>query len=99
MSKCALIAGRDIQSYETRGRDNYRTGRHRVVIYECLPSQAGSDLPIKDSGERGQLQRSALRDRWEVPGGMTPGIWWKTGSRKDNTHRGQVRSAKRIACK
>ncbi|KAG8309773.1 hypothetical protein J6590_077235 [Homalodisca vitripennis] len=33
-----------------------------------------SDLPIKDSGKRGH--------RWEVPGGMTPRIWWKTGSRR-----------------
>ncbi|KAG8306196.1 hypothetical protein J6590_053499 [Homalodisca vitripennis] len=23
------------------GRDNYRTGRHRTVVYEHLPSQAG----------------------------------------------------------
>ncbi|KAG8288538.1 hypothetical protein J6590_016662, partial [Homalodisca vitripennis] len=32
--------GRDIHGYETRGRDNYRTGRHRTVVYEHLPSQA-----------------------------------------------------------
>ncbi|KAG8253552.1 hypothetical protein J6590_032350 [Homalodisca vitripennis] len=33
--------GRDIHGYESRGRDNYRTGRHRTVVYEHLPSQAG----------------------------------------------------------
>ncbi|KAG8305331.1 hypothetical protein J6590_072037 [Homalodisca vitripennis] len=26
--------------YETHGRANYRTGRHRTVVYERLPSQA-----------------------------------------------------------
>ncbi|KAG8260836.1 hypothetical protein J6590_087640 [Homalodisca vitripennis] len=41
MSKCALTTGRDIHSYGTRGRDNYRTGRHRMVVYERLPLQAG----------------------------------------------------------
>ncbi|KAG8301339.1 hypothetical protein J6590_056032 [Homalodisca vitripennis] len=40
-SKCALTRGRDVHEYETRGRDNYRTGRHRTVVYEHLPSQAG----------------------------------------------------------
>ncbi|KAG8337957.1 hypothetical protein J6590_012508 [Homalodisca vitripennis] len=34
-------SGRDIHSYETRGRDSYRTGKHRTVVYEHLPSQAG----------------------------------------------------------
>ncbi|KAG8295498.1 hypothetical protein J6590_079005 [Homalodisca vitripennis] len=27
--------------YETRGTANYRTGRHRTVVYERVPSQAG----------------------------------------------------------
>ncbi|KAG8326031.1 hypothetical protein J6590_051362 [Homalodisca vitripennis] len=40
LSKCALTRGRDIHGCETRGRDNYRTGRHRTVVYEHLPSQA-----------------------------------------------------------
>ncbi|KAG8271577.1 hypothetical protein J6590_059052 [Homalodisca vitripennis] len=35
MSKCALITGRDIHSYGTRGRDNYRTGRHRTLTTEA----------------------------------------------------------------
>ncbi|KAG8317072.1 hypothetical protein J6590_034444 [Homalodisca vitripennis] len=41
MSKCAMIRGRDIHSYGTRGRDTYRTGSHRTRVYEHLPSQAG----------------------------------------------------------
>ena len=54
-SKCNLIRGSDIHSYEARGRDDYRTGRHRTVVYERLPSQAGvhfvNSLPnsIKDA--------------------------------------------------
>ncbi|KAG8332468.1 hypothetical protein J6590_022681 [Homalodisca vitripennis] len=35
------LPGRDIHMYETRGSANYRTGRHRTVVYERLPSQAG----------------------------------------------------------
>ncbi|KAG8265936.1 hypothetical protein J6590_082760 [Homalodisca vitripennis] len=46
MSKCALTRGRDIHMYETRGSAKYRTGRHRTVIYERLPSQA-TDCPIQ----------------------------------------------------
>ncbi|KAG8277749.1 hypothetical protein J6590_036530 [Homalodisca vitripennis] len=41
VSKCALTTGRDIHSYETRGREAYRTGQDRTGIYEHLPSQAG----------------------------------------------------------
>lgn len=41
MYKSTLTRGRDIHAYETRGRDNYRTGKHRTVVYEHLPSQAG----------------------------------------------------------
>ncbi|KAG8287031.1 hypothetical protein J6590_047008 [Homalodisca vitripennis] len=36
-----ILLGQDIHMYETRGRANYRTGRHRTVVYERLPSQAG----------------------------------------------------------
>ncbi len=42
--KCDLIRGSDIHTYETRGRENYRTGRHRTVVHERLPSQAGVQL-------------------------------------------------------
>ncbi|KAG8280001.1 hypothetical protein J6590_091878 [Homalodisca vitripennis] len=31
-SKCALTRDRDIHKYETRGRDNYRSGRHRTFL-------------------------------------------------------------------
>ncbi|KAG8272830.1 hypothetical protein J6590_033487 [Homalodisca vitripennis] len=41
MSKCTLMRGRDVHRYETRGRENYRSGKHRTVVYEHLPSQAG----------------------------------------------------------
>ncbi|KAG8285918.1 hypothetical protein J6590_071334 [Homalodisca vitripennis] len=40
VSKCPMTNGRNIHVYETRGRDNYRIGRHRTVVYERLPSQA-----------------------------------------------------------
>jgi len=50
MSKCTMTRGQDIHSYETRGRDTYRTGRHRTGVYEHLPSQAGvrfiNKLPV-----------------------------------------------------
>ncbi|KAG8277452.1 hypothetical protein J6590_041618 [Homalodisca vitripennis] len=38
VSKCAIHA------HKTRGRDNYRTSRHRPVVYERSPSQA--DVPF-----------------------------------------------------
>jgi len=44
LSKCSLTRGRDIHSYNTRGRDNPRTGQHRTTAYEHLPSQAGIQL-------------------------------------------------------
>ncbi|KAG8242551.1 hypothetical protein J6590_063122 [Homalodisca vitripennis] len=40
-SKCVLIRGSDIHSYETRGRESYRAEQHRTVASERLPSQAG----------------------------------------------------------
>lgn len=39
--KCVLTRGNDVHTYETRGRYNYRTGQHRTVVHERLPSQAG----------------------------------------------------------
>ncbi|KAG8280739.1 hypothetical protein J6590_074526 [Homalodisca vitripennis] len=44
MLKCTLTNGRDVHSYETRGRENYRTRRHRTVAHERLHSQAGVHL-------------------------------------------------------
>ncbi|KAG8285760.1 hypothetical protein J6590_074123 [Homalodisca vitripennis] len=41
MLKCTLTKGRDVHLYVTRGRGNYRSRRHRTVVYERLPSQAG----------------------------------------------------------
>ncbi|KAG8316192.1 hypothetical protein J6590_057389 [Homalodisca vitripennis] len=41
MLKCVLTRGRDIHMYETRGRANYRTRRHRTVVYERLSPQLG----------------------------------------------------------
>ncbi|KAG8279134.1 hypothetical protein J6590_003941 [Homalodisca vitripennis] len=38
--KCAVTRGRDVDISETGGRDNYRTGRHRTLAYEHLPTQA-----------------------------------------------------------
>ncbi|KAG8267055.1 hypothetical protein J6590_059096 [Homalodisca vitripennis] len=38
-SKCVLMRGIDIHSYETRGRENYRGQQHRTVAFERLPSQ------------------------------------------------------------
>ncbi|KAG8253692.1 hypothetical protein J6590_029267 [Homalodisca vitripennis] len=36
ISKHAMTTGQYIHSYETRGRGNYRTGRHRTVVNEHL---------------------------------------------------------------
>ncbi len=41
IGKCDLVRGIDIHSHETRGKENYRTARHRTVVHERLPSQAG----------------------------------------------------------
>ncbi len=40
-SKCDAIRGSDVHSYVTRGRDDYRTGKHRTVVHEHLPTHAG----------------------------------------------------------
>ncbi|KAG8281957.1 hypothetical protein J6590_048074 [Homalodisca vitripennis] len=45
MSKCALTTGRDIHSYKTRDRDNYRTGRHSAAIYPNMMGRSWSPCP------------------------------------------------------
>lgn len=40
-SKCNLIRGSDIYSYETRGRHNYRTGRHGIVVHDRFTMVSG----------------------------------------------------------
>lgn len=39
-SKCDLIRGLDIHAYATRGRLDWRTSRHRTVVFKRLSSQA-----------------------------------------------------------
>ncbi|KAG8274241.1 hypothetical protein J6590_004263 [Homalodisca vitripennis] len=36
-----MYQDQDIHSCQTRGRENYRTGQHRTVVYERLPSHTG----------------------------------------------------------
>ncbi|KAG8309038.1 hypothetical protein J6590_095524 [Homalodisca vitripennis] len=40
-SKCVLIRGSDIHSYETTGKESYRAEQHMTVAFERLPSQSG----------------------------------------------------------
>lgn len=34
-----LTQGRDVHEYQTKGRNNDRTGKNRMVVFEYLPSQ------------------------------------------------------------
>ncbi|KAG8267364.1 hypothetical protein J6590_052963 [Homalodisca vitripennis] len=53
LSKCALTRGRDIHEYETRGRDAYRTGRHRTGVYEhALPGRCSVHQQVARSDKR-----------------------------------------------
>ncbi|KAG8320809.1 hypothetical protein J6590_060769 [Homalodisca vitripennis] len=40
LPKCTLIRGHYLYRHETRDRDNYRSERHRTLVYEHLPLQA-----------------------------------------------------------
>lgn len=35
------LRGTSVHAYETRGMDDYWTGRHRTVTFENVPSQTG----------------------------------------------------------
>ncbi|KAG8333295.1 hypothetical protein J6590_000422 [Homalodisca vitripennis] len=101
MSKCALTTGRDIHSYETRGRETYRTGQHRTGVYEHLPSQAGvhfiNKLPngIKNAPSPQALEDYESPDRvqllpWrELTGENLCGLVFQSGN---NGHWGLVTS-------
>ncbi|KAG8242285.1 hypothetical protein J6590_069177 [Homalodisca vitripennis] len=61
-SRCALISGRDVHQYETRGRDNLRTHQRRLALSQHLPQQVGvrliNKLPedIKNSNNLNQFK-------------------------------------------
>lgn len=42
---CSTDKGRDILWYETRGKDNYQTGRRKKVFYEHFPLHIVFILP------------------------------------------------------
>ncbi|KAG8263866.1 GTPase activator activity protein [Homalodisca vitripennis] len=53
ISKCFMTTGQDVHSYESRGRGNYRTGRHRTVVCKyLLPNQ---EIDFIDVGKRQPL--------------------------------------------
>ncbi|KAG8294494.1 hypothetical protein J6590_101797, partial [Homalodisca vitripennis] len=60
--RCALISGRDVHQYETRGRDNLRTHQRRLTLSQHLPQQVGvgliNKLPedIKNSNNLNQFK-------------------------------------------
>ncbi|KAG8328009.1 hypothetical protein J6590_006187 [Homalodisca vitripennis] len=61
-SRCALISGRDVHQYETRGRDNLRTHQRRLTLSQHLPQQVGVRLikklskDIKNSNNLNQFK-------------------------------------------
>ncbi|KAG8260950.1 hypothetical protein J6590_085527 [Homalodisca vitripennis] len=66
-SRCALISGRDVHQYETRGRDNLRTHQRRLTLSQHLPQQVGvrliNKLPedIKNSNNLNQFKTRLRR--------------------------------------
>ncbi|KAG8280379.1 hypothetical protein J6590_083406 [Homalodisca vitripennis] len=66
-SRCALISGRDVHQYETRGRDNLRTHQRRLALSQHLPQQVGvrliNKLPedIKNSNNLNQFKTRLRR--------------------------------------
>ncbi|KAG8256525.1 hypothetical protein J6590_066335 [Homalodisca vitripennis] len=71
-SRCALISGRDVYQYETRGRDNLRTHQRRLKLSQHLPQQVGvrliNKLPedIKNSNNLNQFIQNSSQtpERW-----------------------------------
>ncbi|KAG8300504.1 hypothetical protein J6590_074788 [Homalodisca vitripennis] len=49
LSKYVLTRDRDVHGYETRGRDYYRTGRHKTVVYNTCPRGQVSPMLVSHS--------------------------------------------------
>ncbi|KAG8256488.1 hypothetical protein J6590_067767 [Homalodisca vitripennis] len=65
MTKCALKRGQGIHNYDTRGIENYRTGRHSTVIFNTSLT----------NGCNTRLNRclAMLASFWHIAG--RPSVW------------------------
>ncbi|KAG8301734.1 hypothetical protein J6590_046862 [Homalodisca vitripennis] len=85
----SLTRGRDIHEYETRDRDNYRSGMHRTVVYEHLPSQAGvhfiNKLPNKiKNASTPKVLKLVSNSAWrQTLSTVLMSFWHSTGRPRD----------------